>query len=63
MDIYKETDIKITFDEGGDITPIIVFDGVEMVDKYETFNKATHQVEELLKHVTHWENSGCDVYV
>jgi len=63
MDIYKETDIKITFDEGGDITPIIVFDGVEMVDKYKTFNKANHQVEELLQHVTHWENSGCDVYV
>tara|TARA_R110000851_G_scaffold235766_1_gene388358 strand:- start:1178 stop:1369 length:192 start_codon:yes stop_codon:yes gene_type:complete len=63
MDIYKETNIRIDFDRGMDITPIIVFEGVEMEDKAETFNKGAHQIEEVLSFIDGWENSGCDVFV
>mgnify|MGYP003629299819 FL=1 len=63
MDIYKETNIKIDFDRGMDITPIVVFDGVELEDISETFNKNTHEVEEVLSFIEGWENSGCDVFV
>tara|TARA_R110000782_G_scaffold62337_1_gene128174 strand:+ start:355 stop:546 length:192 start_codon:yes stop_codon:yes gene_type:complete len=63
MDIYQETTIKINFDRGMDITPIIVFEGVEIEDKAESFNKDTHEIEEVLNHITEWENSGCDVFV
>ena len=30
MDIYQETSTKIDFDNGVEITPIIVFEGVEL---------------------------------
>tara|TARA_R110001583_G_scaffold25807_16_gene93430 strand:- start:201 stop:392 length:192 start_codon:yes stop_codon:yes gene_type:complete len=63
MDIYKETNIKIDFDRGMDITPIVVFEGVELEDRSETFNKNTHEVEEVLSFIEGWENSGCDVFV
>ena len=63
MDIYKETNIKIDFDRGMDITPIVVFEGVELEDISETFNKNTHEVEEVLSFIEGWENSGCDVFV
>tara|TARA_R110001592_G_scaffold165421_1_gene399809 strand:+ start:445 stop:636 length:192 start_codon:yes stop_codon:yes gene_type:complete len=63
MDIYKETNIRIDFDRGMDITPIVVFEGIEMEDKAETFNKSTHQVEEVLSFIDGWENGGCDVFV
>jgi len=63
MDIYKETNIKIDFDRGMDITPIVVFEGVELEDRSETFNKNTHEVEEVLSFIDGWENSGCDVFV
>mgnify|MGYP001170297966 FL=1 len=63
MDVYQETTIKINFDRGMDITPIIVFQGVEIEDKAKSFNKNTHEIEEVLNHITEWENSGCDVFV
>tara|TARA_R110001592_G_scaffold344740_1_gene636236 strand:+ start:56 stop:247 length:192 start_codon:yes stop_codon:yes gene_type:complete len=63
MDIYKETNIRIDFDKGIDITPIVVFEGIEMEDKAESFNKNTHQIEEVLNFVNEWEDSGCDVFV
>ena len=63
MDIYKETSIKIDFDKGIDITPIVVFEGVELEDKAESFNKKTHHIEEVISFIDGWENSGCDVFV
>ena len=63
MDIYKETNIRIDFDRGMDIAPIVVFEGVELEDRAETFNKDTHQIEEVLNFVNEWEDSGCDVFV
>jgi len=63
MDIYKETNIRIDFEKGITITPIIVFDGVELVDRAESFNTNTHEIEEVLNFVNEWENSGCDVFV
>ena len=63
MTIHTETNLKIQFEKGQAITPIIVFDQVEMTSKQETFHKSTHQVEELLQFIIDWENSGCDVFV
>jgi len=65
MDIYKETNIRIDFDRGMDITPIVVFEGVEMEQpsSLQTFNTSTHEIEEVLSFVNDWENSGCDVFV
>ncbi len=63
MNIHQETSIKIDFDRGMDVTPIVVFDGIEMEDKSQTFNKNTHEVEEVLSFITEWENSGCDVFI
>jgi len=63
MDIYQETSIRINFSKGIDITPVIVFEGVELTSKSETFNNNTHEIEEVLGFVTGWENSGCDVFV
>ena len=61
MDIHSETTIKIDFAKGMEITPIIVFDGVEL--ESNTFSNKTHQIEELLDYVTYNENGGCDVYL
>ena len=61
MNIYTETSLRIDFDNGTEITPIIVFEGVEIESK--TFSNKTHQIEELLDHVTYNENGGCDVFV
>tara|TARA_R110000796_G_scaffold11225_1_gene37474 strand:+ start:595 stop:786 length:192 start_codon:yes stop_codon:yes gene_type:complete len=63
MNIHQETSIKIDFDRGMDVTPIVVFDGIEIEDKSQTFNKNTHEVEEVLSFITEWENSGCDVFI
>lgn len=63
MNIHQETSIKIDFDRGMDINPIVVFDGIEIEDKNQTFNKNTHEVEEVLSFITEWENSGCDVFI
>ena len=65
MDIYKETNIRIDFDKGMDITPIVVFEGVEMEQpsSLQTFNTSTHEIEEVLNFVNDWEDSGCDVFV
>jgi|TARA_R110000822_G_scaffold303378_1_gene428013 hypothetical protein len=61
MNIYTETSLRIDFDKGTEITPIIVFEGVEI--ESQTFSNKTHQIEELLDHVTYNENGGCDVFV
>jgi len=63
MDIYQKTNITIDFDKGMDITPIIVFEGVELEDKAESFNKVDHQIEEVISFIEGWENSGCDVFI
>ena len=61
MDIYQETSTKINFSKGLEITPIIVFEGVELESK--TFSNKTHQIEDLLGYITYNENGGCDVYL
>jgi|TARA_B110000495_G_scaffold72325_1_gene61842 hypothetical protein len=61
MDIYQETSTKIDFSKGLEITPIIVFEGVELESK--TFSNKTHQIEDLLGYITYNENGGCDVYL
>ena len=61
MDIYQETSTKIDFSKGLEITPIIVFEGVELESK--TFINKTHQIEDLLGYITYNENGGCDVYL
>ncbi|MBC8396998.1 MAG: hypothetical protein H8E16_07855 [Flavobacteriales bacterium] len=61
MDIYQETSTKIDFSKGLEITPIIVFEGVEL--KSKTFSNKTHQIEDLLGYITYNENGGCDVYL
>jgi len=65
MDIYQQTNIEINFSKGMDITPIVVFEGVEMEQpsSLQTFNKSTHEIEEVLNFINDWENSGCDVFV
>ena len=63
MDTYQKTNLEIHFNNGTDITPIIVFEGVEQLDKSETFNNQTHEIEELFSFIQEWENSGCDVLV
>ena len=61
MNIYQETSIKIDFEKGIVITPIIVFDGIEQTTK--TFSNKTHQIEELLDFISYNENGGCDVFL
>ena len=61
MDSYQETSTKIDFSKGLEITPIIVFEGVEL--KSKTFSNKTHQIEDLLGYITYNENGGCDVYL
>ena len=57
----SETSIKIEFSKGQEVTPIIVFDGVEL--ETQTFSNKTHQIEELLDFITYNENGGCDVFI
>jgi len=61
MDIHTQTSIKIDFSRGQEITPVVVFDGVEQEPK--TFSNKTHQIEELLDYIAYNENGGCDVYL
>ena len=61
MDIHTQTSIEIDFSRGQEITPVIVFDGVEQ--ESQTFSNKTHQIEELLDYITYNENGGCDVYL
>ena len=61
MNIHQQTATEIDFSRGQEITPIIVFDGVELESK--TFSKETHQWEELLDYITYNENGGCEVYL
>tara|TARA_R110000787_G_scaffold55932_3_gene128765 strand:+ start:804 stop:995 length:192 start_codon:yes stop_codon:yes gene_type:complete len=63
MDTYQKTNITIDFERGMDITPIVVFEGIEIEDKAETFNTSTHQIEEVISFIEGWENSGCDVFI
>ena len=62
MTVHEETTIRIDFDKGMDITPIVVFEGVEQEDKSETFNKKNHEIEEVISFIEGWETS-CDVFV
>ena len=61
MNIHQQTATEIYFSRGQEITPIIIFDGVEQTSK--TFSNKTHQWEELLDYITYNENGGCDVYL
>ena len=61
MDVYEKTVIKIEFAKGIELTPIIVYEGVEL--KTKTFSNKTHQIEELLDFIAYTEYSGCDVYL
>ena len=61
MNTHSETALRIDFSRGQEITPIIVFEGVEQ--ESQTFNNKTHQIEELLEYITYNENGGCDVYL
>tara|TARA_R100000935_G_scaffold5926_2_gene13293 strand:- start:2824 stop:3015 length:192 start_codon:yes stop_codon:yes gene_type:complete len=63
MDTHQKTNIEIHFNNGMDITPIVVFEGVEQLDKSKTFNKSTHEIEEIFSFVEEWENGGCDVFI
>jgi hypothetical protein len=61
MTTQEETYITIDFAKGLEITPIVVFEGVEIESK--TFSNKTHQIEELIDFVHYNENGGCDVYL
>jgi len=61
MDIHTQTRIKIDFSRGQEITPTVIFDGVEQ--ESQTFSNKTHQIEELLDYITYNEDGGCDVYL
>ena len=61
MTSQAETSLRIDFSRGNEITPIVVFEGVEI--ETQTFSKKDHQIEELLNFVTHNENGGCDVFL
>lgn len=60
MNVHKETEIRIEFANGVEITPIVVVDGEEKESKI--FSKATHQIEELIQYISDGENEG-DVYL
>ena len=61
MNVHAETQIKIEFANGMEITPTIVLEGAELESK--TFSNKTHQIEELLDYIVYNENGGCDVYL
>ena len=61
MDIHTKRSIEIDFSRGQELTPIVIFDGIELAGKM--FSNKTHQVEELLDYITYNENGGCDVFI
>jgi hypothetical protein len=61
MNVHAETQIKIEFSNGIEITPIIVFEGIEIESK--SFSNKTNQIEELLDYIAYNENGGCDVFI
>ena len=61
MNVHAETQIKIEFAKGIEITPIIVFEGIEIESK--SFSNKTNQIEELLDYIAYNENGGCDVFI
>jgi|TARA_R110002126_G_scaffold172970_1_gene321719 hypothetical protein len=61
MKVHAETQIKIEFAKGIEITPIIVFEGIEIESK--SFSNKTNQIEELLDYIAYNENGGCDVFI
>jgi hypothetical protein len=61
MDIYTKTKLEIDFEKGEDITSIVVFEGVEITEA--TFNKDTHNIDEVLQCIEDWENDEYDVYI
>jgi|TARA_R110000744_G_C19256673_1_gene550891 hypothetical protein len=61
MDIYTQTRLEIDFAKGKDITSIVVFEGVEITEA--TFNKNTHQIEEVINCIEDWESEEYEVYI
>jgi hypothetical protein len=61
MDVYTETSLRIDFERGLNITPILVDNGVEIESK--TFSKKTHQIEELISFINDYEDSNIDLYL
>ena len=61
MDIYTQTKLENDFAKGFDIHPIVVFEGVEITEA--TFNKDTHNIDEVLQCITDWENEEYQVYL
>ena len=61
MTTQEQSTLEINFAKGMEVTPVIVFDGVELDSK--TFSNTTHEVEELIDFVHYNENGGCDVYL
>ena len=61
MDIYTQTKLEIDFTKGQDITSIVVFEGVEITEV--TFNKDTHNIDEVIQCIKDWENEEYEVYI
>lgn len=61
MNIYTKTKLEIDFAKGQDITTTVVFEGVEITEA--TFNKDTHNIDEVLQCIEDWENDEYDVYI
>ena len=61
MNSYTETSLRINFERGLSITPTLVTEGVEIESR--TFSKKTHQIEELISFINHYENTEVDVYL
>tara|TARA_R110000737_G_scaffold140532_1_gene171339 strand:- start:781 stop:966 length:186 start_codon:yes stop_codon:yes gene_type:complete len=61
MDTYTQTKLEIDFAKGLDITSIVVFEGVEITEA--TFNKDTHNIDEVIQCINDWENDEYDVYL
>ena len=55
MNIHTQTSIEIDFSRGQEITPVVVFDGVEQ--ESQTFSNKTHQIEELLDYLNRLLNT------
>ena len=61
MNSYTETSLRINFERGLSITPTLVDNGNEIESK--VFNRTTHQIEELISFINHYENTDVDVYL
>jgi|TARA_R110002111_G_scaffold261373_1_gene334187 hypothetical protein len=61
MTVQTETSLRINFAKGYKITPVLVYDEVEIPSK--TFNNKDHQIEELIDFIHYNENGDIDVYL